>query len=1034
MKNETGFNWKELTNALPGGIAYYRMDGDKLQLLYLTEGVARLSGHSKAEYEKLVEADVFAIVYEADRKRITERMWEAVRTRKTLNFSFRVYHKNGTLVWLNGSANILTEDNGGLLVQALYMGTSNEFHMYHDVSNTATNGCYVVSDTDYQILYVNQQLENFLQMKGVSEILGKKCYEVIQDRKEPCKNCAIYNKGTMERRGDRSKQIYKVSATEIEWDDKKATIVYLNNITEQRREEQHALDARQNLSIAMQHAKMIYWEYEFGESRAYPNETARKFFGVPLVVENYPDSFLDMNFVYEADVPAYRENVNRMKAGEEYIEFTIKTRTLQQEEVWTKLRFSGVRDKQGNPVRAICTAEVVTEYKKLEQRYQKALELREHTKSDNLILSCHCNISRDIILELEDQSGFKLSEKFGNERAAFFEGFSRLITDERKQQEFLQIFSSEPAKQNYELGKTQFVFECGIRYDQLQKDFQWVQMQMTTVKVPETNDIEGFMTVTDITDLKRQEHILESVLQCDYDFVANVNLMTDRLVIYRSSKADLEFLQCEVGKAYSYSEGVARAIDNYLVDTDKEFYRIQMNPEYIKNQLKDLDVFEFAYHVKDLEGDIRVKRARFTAYGETEELVVFSRTDITELMAEEEQKRNDLSRALELAEQATRSKSEFLSRMSHDLRTPMNGILGLTYLMEDQDDINEIKKSIPQVREAGEYLLQLINDVLDVNKIESGEVTLFPKPCNEEKVFPSIITMITPQLERKSIDFHFDKKNITWKYLIMDEQRVRQIFINLLSNAIKFTPDGGRVDFIMECISQTEDSVKDKFIVRDTGIGISREFLPKIFEPFTQENRFITSNTQGTGLGMAIVKKLVELMNGSISVKSSVNEGTEFTIYLDFKRAKKQEEMVQETTTISIKPHLPQGLKILLCEDHPLNAQIATRLLEKQGAIIIGAENGREAVEYFKMSSRNEYDVILMDIRMPEMDGLEAARQIRKLKREDAKTIPIIAMTANAFEEDVRKSEEAGMNAHLSKPIQPVKLYNMISHCLKEEE
>ncbi|MDD3797366.1 MAG: ATP-binding protein, partial [Lachnospiraceae bacterium] len=241
---------------------------------------------------------------------------------------------------------------------------------------------------------------------------------------------------------------------------------------------------------------------------------------------------------------------------------------------------------------------------------------------------------------------------------------------------------------------------------------------------------------------------------------------------------------------------------------------------------------------------------------------------------------------------ALSAKSSFLARMSHDMRTPMNGILGLSYLMEDQKDPGVVKEYIFQLRETGKYLLQLINDVLDVSKIECGKFTLHPRVCNEEKLFNSIIVMMEPMMKAKNIDFHFEKIDIEWQYMRLDEQRVKQIFVNLISNAIKFTPNGGRIDFVMELVSQTQDVIRDKFIVRDTGIGMSQEFLPHIYDAFCQEGRSDMDKGNGTGLGLSIVKQLVELMEGSITVKSEIDKGTEVTVYLNFPLAERPEEEV----------------------------------------------------------------------------------------------------------------------------------------------
>lgn len=390
---------------------------------------------------------------------------------------------------------------------------------------------------------------------------------------------------------------------------------------------------------------------------------------------------------------------------------------------------------------------------------------------------------------------------------------------------------------------------------------------------------------------------------------------------------------------------------------------------------------------------------------------------------------------------ALSAKGEFLSRMSHDMRTPMNGILGLSYLMEKETETEAVKKYIPELRESGKYLLQLINDVLDVNKIETGNLKLRLKVCDEKKLFDSIISMITPDIKEKNIEFHFNKVNIEWQYMRLDEQRVKQIFMNLLTNAVKFTPKGGRIDFDMELVSQTKDMIVDKFIIRDNGVGMSKEFLSNMFEPFVQEERIDTDNSTGTGLGMAIVKQLVELMGGTISVKSEVDEGTEITMFLNFPLANvSKAEMDEKERLDKVEAYnagtdlFPENLKILMCEDHPLNAKIVIKLLEQKNAAVTWVDNGKAGVDRFVESESGYYDIILMDIRMPVMTGLEAAKAIRGLNRADAETIPIIAMTANVYDTDVKASVDAGIDRHLAKPIEPQLLYDTICEYVKERE
>ncbi|MGB4985035.1 MAG: ATP-binding protein [Erysipelotrichaceae bacterium] len=371
------------------------------------------------------------------------------------------------------------------------------------------------------------------------------------------------------------------------------------------------------------------------------------------------------------------------------------------------------------------------------------------------------------------------------------------------------------------------------------------------------------------------------------------------------------------------------------------------------------------------------------------------------------------------------AKSEFLARMSHDMRTPMNGIIGLTGLTLDMDNLPpEVVDNLNKIDESAKYLLSLINDTLDMNKIESNKVMLNLEPTNLVTFFDQMNSVALISAQQKKVNFNLVHEGKTLPLVYLDRVRVQQMFFNLVSNAIKFTNEGGKVEVVGEATILPDNKMYTKVIIRDTGIGINKDFLPKLFEPFEQENDSIVTNYTGTGLGLAIVKNLVDIMNGKISVQSEKGVGTEFTVELTFDIA--TEDQKDNCMKVYNEDCL-QGKRILLCEDHPLNSQIATKLLEKQGMIVEKAINGQEGLDLFRKSSLNYYDAILMDIRMPVMDGLMTTRMIRSLDREDANTIPIIAMTANAFDEDVKKSIDAGMNSHLAKPIQPQLLYQTLA-------
>ncbi len=388
-------------------------------------------------------------------------------------------------------------------------------------------------------------------------------------------------------------------------------------------------------------------------------------------------------------------------------------------------------------------------------------------------------------------------------------------------------------------------------------------------------------------------------------------------------------------------------------------------------------------------------------------------------------RKKELALIAELQE-ASRAKSEFLSRMSHDMRTPMNGIIGVLGLLKHETDPAVIDEYHEQMDTSAHFLLSLINDTLDMSKIEAGNMTLVCQDFNSREIFDALRASLKPMIAEKKINFICDIDKEDFVMLHADPVRIQQILSNILSNAIKFTPEGGTVEYRSEMLYEDETRLIRRIVVRDTGVGMSAEFLPHLFEPFAQERATVQSRYNGTGLGMSIVNRLVTMMNGAIYVKSEPGKGTEIILTLPFDKAQRRDE----TETVAAACTDLTGRRILLCEDHPLNRTIAVKLLQNAGCEVDCAENGAQGLQMFSESPEFYYDCVLMDIRMPEMDGLEATRRIRMLERADAAAVPIIAMTANAFDDDVAKSMEAGMNAHLAKPFVPEDLFRIISEKL----
>lgn len=383
-----------------------------------------------------------------------------------------------------------------------------------------------------------------------------------------------------------------------------------------------------------------------------------------------------------------------------------------------------------------------------------------------------------------------------------------------------------------------------------------------------------------------------------------------------------------------------------------------------------------------------------------------------------------LQEAVNTAESANRAKSTFLSNMSHDIRTPMNAILGFATLASSNvDNVDKVKEYLSKILAAGNHLLSLINDVLDMSHIESGKMRLEETEVNLIRILNNLKTIIEGQIQEKQLQFSIDTSTITDENVLCDEVRLNQALMNLLSNAIKFTPPGGHVSVSIEQFPHHNDGEAIyKIHVKDTGIGMPQEFVERIFEPFERERTSTVSKIQGTGLGMAITKNIVDMMGGSIQVYTEVNKGTEFVIQLTLRLLSQQDHPIQENQndlhlSDNNDTSIFDGKRLLIVEDNELNREIACEILSEYGFLIDTAHNGVEALDKIMHCQDNEYDLIIMDVQMPIMDGYEATRRIRALDDPRLASIPILAMTANAFEEDRRDAKECGMDGFLSKPI-----------------
>ena len=382
------------------------------------------------------------------------------------------------------------------------------------------------------------------------------------------------------------------------------------------------------------------------------------------------------------------------------------------------------------------------------------------------------------------------------------------------------------------------------------------------------------------------------------------------------------------------------------------------------------------------------------------------------------------------ANAANIAKTTFLNHMSHDIRTPMNAIVGFTDIAMKRNPDKEVENCLKKIRQSSEYLMTLINDVLDISRIESGKLEYKPVPVDLRDMINTILSIAKGYMENRNLNFCVSREELKNPYAMADELRIREVLLNIISNAVKFTKDGGTISFIAENgPGNDEQHMIVRYRISDTGIGMSKEFQTRIFDAFSQENDGARTSYKGTGLGMAIAKQYVDLMGGKIEVSSKQGIGSTFTIEIPLLIAEQVQVEEKEKLRKDMDLH---GLHVLLAEDNDLNAEIAIALLEEKGMIVTRAADGKSALTQFCDTAPGTFDLILMDIMMPEMNGYEATKAIRNLpERPDGKEIPVIAMTANAFAEDVQAALNAGMDDHVAKPMDMDVLISAIEKCVK---
>ncbi|MBO6047657.1 MAG: response regulator [Erysipelotrichaceae bacterium] len=683
-----------------------------------------------------------------------------------------------------------------------------------------------------------------------------------------------------------------------------------------------------------------------------------------------------------------------------------------------------VYDEQGYPTKAFGLGQDVTS-RKIDEELYNSINNQFESILPLAIVSARLNLSENRILRFISNNP-RIDSEATRSADDYFIYAGKYVMDAELQKQYFETFNCEHLIHLYKKHQTKAMIEFPVIYPN--GKVQFVELTTTMSMNPATRSIEALVYAMDITERVLREHTIHELANKSFYYVATI--------AYNS----------RVIKFISHDKAVGiKANDQMSFDTFVNDYCMPLMIRSEQDELLEKTNLDMIYHTLKTGQDYITRmrhivggKERFFQFNvswliEDYNLMLLTCLDVTESYAEEMNNMRRMEDALLATERANEAKTEFVSRISHDIRTPIGIINNMTdFAFKDIDDPQALLDDLKKIKSADSFLMSLINDVLDISKIDSGKVELHTTQNSLSDMYDNIYHIVESLCDGKHLDFDAEFKGID-DDIYVDTVRFNQVTLNLLSNAANYTPEGGRLSYTFESIPVDNQHIRVVSTIRDTGIGISKEFQQKMFEPFSQdrENNLNTNGDMGTGLGLAIVKGLIDLMKGQISVHSELGVGTTFVWEAVFDR---YEEDFEEDNEELISDFRPLDGRVLLVEDNMLNRVIAKRLMEEFEVEVDCANNGREGLTMFADSPLYTYDMILMDLHMPLMDGYETTRQIRSLDRKDAITTPIVAISADAFAQAMRKSAEFGMNGYITKPLSVEQVYAVLAQHLAEKE
>ncbi len=1021
-----------LVNRLPGGVAIFRV-AEKLECRYFSEGFVALSGYTQEELARFAEqGELFErSVYPPDLPLCLEKIRTLSAKGLPVSFTYRSIKNGGAFQWLTVSASLIREENGCPVYYCIFTTPPDEAALYQSMAENSSIGM-IVSDTEtHEVYYTNRAFRDMMYIEDEMPA-GKKCYEYVRGQTHPCQNCAALDLKPDEtvtaiHHFPQFGTYLKVRSSLVQWAGHTALLEYNVDITEEYQER-----IRQRELINNVPAGLGFTEIVNGKVRAgYMND-----FYYSIVGESREERLRKMNgdvsfFTHPEDIGKSAEATQRLIGGSDRESVLQRILCGDGTYRWFRTDLSVAHRDSGRIMvynsyvdcDEVMQARIAQDQAAAVLQKQYEMEQSQRTLLEQeSAMALRFNATKDKLIGFTKTRDISFTFPEGCSMREIITEMQKQLPSEDERKRFMEFYDGEKNLARFKAGLTDFSSVFHVR----QKDgcLHWMQ-HICRMMQDESRDVIVYAFINDVSDERNNELAIRSVIDDEMDVILLVNAVTGVARILRINKGRVQS-RYKANEEFPLEHILGDRIST-VIPEDLDAVRSFLDLNNLKERLKTEPAAALTALKTDSSGAYR--RARVQAYylDDDRESIVVTSKDITESYEEEQRVKRGL-------EAANKAKAEFLSRVSHDMRTPLNAVLGFTKLLQEEAELpEEAAGYLKNIDDSGKYLLGLISDVLDMSKIEEGKLELHPQPYYYKEFEETLRTLLQPKAEEKGVEFVMLSGMRSLETVYFDELRLQQIFVNLIGNAIKFTPKGGRVEFAFSDGTITEDGhLPLTFTVCDNGIGMSEEFLQsRMYQPFEQERLSGRQTETGTGLGLSIAKQLIEQMGGTIECESMLGSGTTFTVKLSPAIGGKYEDPV---TKKEASYERLSGARILVCEDNRMNTVIARKLLEKVGCHVETAENGSLGVEKFSASKPGEFAAILMDIRMPVMDGLEATKAIRALERPDAASVPIIAMSANAFDEDVKTSLDAGMNAHLAKPVEPQRMYETLTLLIPQRQ